>query len=108
MWLQPSSRAIRSIPYPNPFNCSITATSSGVCVTSLRAHSPRPGGRNDPSILSPSSSVRGSTSYCRQDPALLSPDTGREVRAKMAAAEQPIDPGVAPDGEGAWHPLMFL
>jgi hypothetical protein len=29
------------MPHPNPFNRSIAATSSGVCITSLRGNSPR-------------------------------------------------------------------
>lgn len=51
--LQPSSLA------------SIAATSSGVCITSLRGNSPARG-CNDSSILGLSSSVRGSSSYWRQ------------------------------------------
>jgi hypothetical protein len=41
MWLQPSSFAIRLMPHPSPFNRSIAATSSGVCIASLRGKSPR-------------------------------------------------------------------
>src|ERR1700751_5173942 len=53
MWLQPSSRAIRLIPHPRLFNRSIAATSSGVCITSLRGNSPHGAGCIPSSILRP-------------------------------------------------------
>jgi hypothetical protein len=54
MWLQPNSFAIRLIPHPNAFNRSIAATSSGVCITSLRGNSPDGEGCTD-SFIRPSS-----------------------------------------------------
>jgi hypothetical protein len=55
MWLQPSSFAIRLMPHPSAFSRSIAATSSGVCITSLRGNSPRHRGCTDSSIIRPSS-----------------------------------------------------
>src|SRR5206468_647707 len=59
MWLHPSSPAIRRTPHPSAFNRSIAATSSGVCITSLRGNSPREVGCTQSSIIEPSSLQRG-------------------------------------------------
>src|SRR5512132_1203411 len=104
MWLQPSSFAILLMPYPRPFERSIAATSSGVCITSLRGKSPRERGCIDSSIR-PSSSVRGSSSCCRQGSIFICRPTlavePRKQRTIYTAGNVETLPGTVVRSEGS-------